>query len=154
MGAVVSDADAVEFRVMPWIVWKYKIDQYFYWSTTWWIDLNVFINPLTYEDRINGDGTFLYPGQDSLFPEESRELAGPLSSIRAKNWRRGAQDIEYLWLAEKMGLKTEAEAIVNQCVPTAVWEAKGQKDVSWSGRGYNFEQYRKKLAELISSTGN
>jgi len=30
MGAVVSDADAVEFRVMPWIVWKYGIDQYFY----------------------------------------------------------------------------------------------------------------------------
>jgi len=32
MGAVVSDADAVEFRVMPWIVWKHDIDQYFYWS--------------------------------------------------------------------------------------------------------------------------
>ena len=28
---LVSDADAVEFRVMPWIVWKYNIDQYFYW---------------------------------------------------------------------------------------------------------------------------
>jgi hypothetical protein len=151
IGAVVSDADAIEFRVMPWVVWKYKIDQYFYWSTTFWTDVNVFINPLTYEDRINGDGTFLYPGQDYLFPEESRELAGPLSSIRAKNWRRGAQDFEYLWLAEKMGLKAEAEAIVNQCVPTAVWEAKDQKDVSWSSRGYNFEKYRKQLAELISS---
>ena len=68
MGAVVSDADAIEFRVMPWIVWKYNIDQYFYWSTTFWTKLNVFVNPLTYEDRINGDGTFLYPGQDALFP--------------------------------------------------------------------------------------
>ncbi len=46
MGAVVSDADAVEFRVMPWIVWKYNIDQYFYWSTTFWRKLNVFVNPL------------------------------------------------------------------------------------------------------------
>ena len=88
MGAVVSDADAMEFRVMPWVVWKYSIDQYFYWSTTFWRKLDVFANPLTYEDRINGDGTFLYPGQDALFPDQDRNLAGPLSSVRAKNWRQ------------------------------------------------------------------
>jgi len=151
MGAVVSDADAVEFRVMPWIVWKYNIDQYFYWSTTFWRNLNVFVNPLTYEDRINGDGTFLYPGQDALFPEENRNLAGPLSSVRAKNWRRGAQDYEYLWLAKKMGLETELKIIVNSCVPTGLWEAKSQKNISWSSRGYKFEEYRKQLAELLSS---
>jgi hypothetical protein len=151
MGAVVSDADAIEFRVMPWVAWKYNIDQYFYWSTTFWRDLNVFVNPLTYEDRINGDGTFLYPGQDNVFPEESRNLAGPLSSIRAKNWRRGAQDYEYLWLAKKMGLENELKTIVNNCIPTAVWDAKSQKDVSWSSRGYKFEQYRKQLAEILAS---
>jgi hypothetical protein len=152
-GAVVSDADAVEFRVMPWIVWKYKVDQYFYWSTTFWEELNVFIDPCTYENRINGDGTFFYPGQDAFFPQESRNLAGPLSSIRAKNWRRGAQDYEYLWLAKKMGLESEIEKIINDCVPTGLWEAKLQKDISWSSRGYKFEEYRKKLAELISSAG-
>jgi len=151
MGAVVSDADAVEFRVMPWIVWKYQVDQYFYWSTTFWRDLNVFVNPLTYEDRINGDGTFLYPGQDNVFPDENRDLAGPLSSIRAKNWRRGAQDYEYLWLAKKAGFKTEMEGIINNCIPSGLWEAKSQKDVSWSGRGYKFEEYRKQMAELIAS---
>jgi hypothetical protein len=151
MGAVLSDADAIEFRVMPWVVWKYKLDQYFYWSTTFWRDLNVFVNPLTYDDRINGDGTFLYPGQDYVFPEENRNLAGPLSSIRAKNWRRGAQDYEYLWLVKKTGLDTELNAIVNQCIPTGLWEAKSQKDISWSSRGYKFEEYRKQLAELLSS---
>jgi hypothetical protein len=151
MGAVVSDADAVEFRVMPWIVWKYNIDQYFYWSTTFWRRLNVFVNPLTYEDRINGDGTFLYPGQDAMFADQDRNLAGPLSSVRAKNWRRGAQDYEYMWLAKKMGLDKELKAIVDGCIPTGVWEAKSQKDVSWSSRGYKFEEYRKQLAELLSS---
>ena len=155
MGAVVSDADAVEFRVMPWIVWKYDIDQYFYWSTTFWRNLNVFVNPLTYEDRINGDGTFLYPGQDATFPEQSRELAGPLSSVRAKNWRRGEQDYEYLWLARKMGFEKELDIIVNKCIPTAVWDAKNQKDINWSSRGYKFEEYRRELAELLSSgSGN
>ncbi len=151
MGAVVSDADAIEFRVMPWVVFKYDVDQYFYWSATFWRELNVFVNPLTYEDRINGDGTFLYPGQDAVFPEESRDLAGPLSSIRAKNWRRGAQDYEYLWLARTMGLENEMKAILDKCIPTGLWEAKTQKDVSWSSRGYKFEEFRKELAELISS---
>ncbi|NMC39417.1 MAG: DUF4091 domain-containing protein, partial [Bacteroidales bacterium] len=151
MGAVVSDADAIEFRVMPWVVWKYNIDQYFYWSTTFWTNLNVFKNPLTYEDRINGDGTFLYPGEDALFPEEDRNLDGPLSSIRAKNWRRGAQDFEYLWLAREMGLEKEIEKIVNNCIPAGVWDAAKLNDVSWSGRGYKFEEYRKELAELIEA---
>jgi hypothetical protein len=151
IGAVVSDADAIEFRVMPWVVWKYGLDQYFYWSTTFWRRLNVFVNPLTYEDRINGDGTFLYPGEDHVFPDESRGLAGPLSSIRAKNWRRGEQDYEYLWLARKAGLGMEMDAIVNECIPTGLWEAKSQNEVSWSSRGFKFDQYRKKLAELLSS---
>jgi hypothetical protein len=152
MGAVVSDADAVDFRVMPWVVWKYKVDQYFYWSTTFWRKLNVFVNPLTYEDRINGDGTFLYPGQDFVFPDENRKLAGPLSSIRAKNWRRGAQDYEYLWLAKKAGLENEMNVILNNCIPTGLWEAKSQNDVSWSGRGYMFEKYRRQLAEILASS--
>ncbi len=150
MGAVVSDADAVEFRVMPWIVWKYNIDQYFYWSTTFWRKLNVFASPLTYEDRINGDGTFLYPGQDAIFPDEDRNLAGPLSSIRAKNWRRGEQDYEYMWMAKNLGLGSEAEAIVDKCVPAGVWDAKSLKDVSWSSRGYKFEEYRRQLARLLA----
>ena len=149
-GAVVSDADAVEFRVMPWIVWKYNVDQYFYWETTFWGRINVFVNPFTFENRINGDGTFFYPGQDVIFPEENRNLAGPLSSIRMKNWRRGAQDYEYLWLAKQAGLDEKLKTIVNNCVPTGLWEAKSQKDVTWSGHGYKFDQYRKQLAELLS----
>jgi hypothetical protein len=152
IGAVVSDADAVDFRVMPWIEWKYKLDQYFYWSTTFWKNLNVFVNPLTYEDRVDGDGTFLYPGQDEVFPEENRNLKGPLSSIRAKNWRRGEQDYEYMWMAKKAGLESKMNAIVNECIPTGLWEAKSQKDVSWSSRGYKFEQYRKRLAEILASS--
>jgi hypothetical protein len=153
MGAVITDADAVEFRVMPWIVWKYNIDQYFYWSINFWNDINIFTNPLTYSDNDNGDGTFFYPGEDYLFPTENRGLAGPLSSIRAKNWRRGEQDYEYLWLAKQAGLENEAKSIVDNCVPTALWDAKYQSNISWSSRGYKFEQYRKQIAELLSNKG-
>ena len=150
-GAMVIDADAIDFRVIPWVLWKFEIDQYFYWSINFWGRTNVFINPITFEKVQNGEGTFFYPGEDVLFPDESRNLAGPLASIRAKNWRRGAQDYEYLWLAKEAGLEAEIKSLVKSCVPTALWEAKGQMGVSWSGRGYKFDQYRKQLAELLSS---
>jgi hypothetical protein len=151
MGAVVIDGDAIEFRVMPWIVWKYDMDQYFYWLVNYWNNTNVFTNPLTYNDEVNGDGTFFYPGTDILFPKESRGLNGPLASIRAKNWRRGAQDYEYFWLANKAGLGNELKIVLDDCVPTALWEAKSNSNISWSSRGYNFELYRKHLADLLSA---
>lgn len=151
MGAVITDADATDFRVMPWIIWKYNVDQYFYWSTNFWGRLDVFTNPYTYENRIAGDGTFFYPGTDAQFPEQSRRLDGPLSSIRMKNWRRGAQDYEYLWLAKQGGLDKEAKAIVDKCIPAALWEAKGRKEVSWTLRGSEFDRYRKELATLLSA---
>jgi hypothetical protein len=154
MGAVITDGDAIEFRVIPWITWKYNIDQYYYWSVSYWTSINLFTNPMTYHNQANGDGTFLYPGQDVLFPTESLGLAGPLSSIRAKNWRRGAQDFEYLWLAKQGGLEIEAKLIVDNCVPMALWDAKSLSNISWSGRGYKFEQYRKQLAELLASKGS
>ena len=50
-----------------------------------------------------------------------------------------------------MGLEKELKSIVDNCVPAGVWEAKALKDVSWSSRGYKFEEYRKQLAELLSS---
>jgi hypothetical protein len=152
MGTVLTDADAVDFRVMPWIIWKYNLDQYFYWSANLWRKINVFTNPLSYQNKVNGDGTFLYPGQDVLYPEESRGIAGPLSSIRAKNWRRGAQDYEYLWLAKQRGLDNEARSIVDKCVPAALWDAKDLTETSWSSRGFKFELYRKQLAELLSGS--
>jgi hypothetical protein len=151
MGSTVLDGDAVEFRVMSWIVWKYNIDQYFNWSLNNWGRVNVFSNPLTFNNLVNGGGILLYPGQDNVYPEEDRNLSGPLSSIRAKNWRRGAQDFEYLWLAKQAGLEAEVKPILDNCVPTALWDAKNQKDISWSSRGYKFDMYRKQLAELISS---
>jgi hypothetical protein len=152
MGAVVTDVGATEFRVIPWIVWKYGIDQYFYWSVNFWGRINVFVNPFTFQNRINGDGTFFYPGTDAQFPEESRKLDGPLSSIRMKNWRRGAQDYEYIWMAKQAGLDNQMNAIVDKCIPSALWEAKGQNSVTWPEQGYRFDLYRKQLAILLSSS--
>jgi hypothetical protein len=156
-GSTLIDTDAVDFRVIPWIGWKYDLDHYFYWMTTHWNDqsnnskrTNVFSNPRTTEFQRNGAGTFFYPGQDMVYIEQDRGLAGPLASIRMKNWRRGMQDYEYLWLAREMGLADDVEQIVDQIVPAALWEADASGDISWSEDGFGFEISRRELADLIS----
>jgi hypothetical protein len=148
-GAVIIDADAIEFRVQPWIMWKYNADQYFYWETTHWTG-EMFGNSESI-DKAMGDGTMFYPGQSKQFPDQDRGLAGPFSSIRMKNWRRGAQDYEYLWLLKKAGAGAKAKAISDSCIPQALWEADTSKNISWSGHGFAFEKFRKQMASLLDS---
>jgi hypothetical protein len=157
-GSTLIDTDAIDFRVIPWIGWKYDLDHYFYWMTTYWTDWqhdaarwNVFTNPRTATVQRNGSGTFFYPGQDRVYAEEDRGLPGPISSIRMKNWRRGMQDYEYLWVARGMGLGDEVDRIVEQVVPAALWDANPKEGVSWPVRGNEFEVFRQELAELIST---
>ncbi len=140
--------DAIDWRVQPWICWRYNLDQYFYWQTTSWNHWRGPKGDVFTKNRNNGNGFLFYPGEDVIFPESSRELPGPLSSVRMKNWRRGMQDYEYLWLARESGLESEVDAIVKSCVPAALSEA--GKSISWSKRGSGFELYRRQLANLIA----
>jgi hypothetical protein len=155
-GSVLIDTDAIDFRVLPWIGWKYELDQYFYWMTTYWTDYtnngrrwNIFTNPLNTQAQKNGSGTLFYPGQDRVYIEEDRELPGPLASIRMKNWRRGMQDYEYLWLAKSLGLDSEVIRITDQAIPAALWDVDTRRDITWSERGASYEKLRRELAELI-----
>jgi len=141
------NTDAIDWRVQPWICWRYDLDQYFYWETTNWSHWRGPKVDVFTKNRGNGNGFLFYPGEDVIFPESSRELPVPLSSVRMKNWRRGMQDYEYLWLAKESGLESEADAIVKSCVPSALSEA--GKNISWSSRGHGFELYRRQLAYLI-----
>jgi hypothetical protein len=155
-GSTLIDTDAIDFRVIPWIGWKYELDHYFYWMTTYWTDWqhdsarwNVFTNPRTATVQRNGSGTFFYPGEDRVYVEEDRGLPGPLSSLRMKNWRRGMQDFEYLWLAHGMGLGADVDRIVDLVVPRALWDANPDQPVTWPVNGHGFETFRRELAEQI-----
>lgn len=157
-GCQVIDADAVEFRVIPWIMWKYDVDQYFYWMTTYWTqwvnnnkDTNVYVEAQTMEYLRMGAGTFFYPGRDMQYPSQDRGLDGPVSSIRMKNWRRGAQDYEYLYLAASLGLTDEVNQLVDELVPAALWEADLNGNISWPDTGYGFETIRRELADMIEA---
>ncbi len=103
----------------------------------------------------NGDGTFFYPGQDKIYPDQDRGYAGPLSSIRMKMYRRGIQDVEYMWLAEQAGQGDEVAALLKElsaqdAVGTArVRTRTARKLATWSNSNAVYEQARRKLAELI-----
>ena len=144
------NTDAIDWRVQPWICRRYDLDQYFYWETTNWGYKKGSQVDVLNKNRTDGNGYLFYPGEDAVFPKSSRQLPGPLCSIRIKNWRRGMQDYEYLWLAGQSGLKARADAIVKSCVPAAFNEADKAKGISWPSRGYGFERYRRRLANLIS----
>lgn len=141
------DNFATDARVNPWISWKYDVDLYFYWEVAFYAD-----NP------INGwaeapPGSLVYTGEDIKYPGESRKVKGPIASIRLKNLRRGMQDFEYLWLARKAGIRTDS--LVNQIVPGAFNDYNGSSFTNqgdqpiWAFRGHEYENARRKLAELL-----
>jgi hypothetical protein len=153
------DAPATENRVNPWIFWKYDVDFYFLFDVAGyaftkinpWADQKIVIDGTT----LWGDGTWIYAGEDKYHPGDSRGLKGPIASIRMKNWRRGEQDYEYLWMARQAGLDTRE--IVDQVVPHAFNDYGGgftdqTGQPVWGEKGYQFERARRSLADLLAAS--
>jgi hypothetical protein len=155
-GTVIIDTDAIDFRINPWISWKHNVNQYFLWHVNYFYQDSRRINPFVdnyrvYSGRVtNGDGTLFYPGEDKEFPQDDRKLSGPISSIRMKNWRRGAQDYEYFLLAKQQGFNSQLNSVIYAVVPKAFDETTQNSPAPWATRGYQFENHRQQLANLIS----
>lgn len=141
------DNFAADARVNPWICWKYKVDQYFYWETAFFAEkpINIWEHPAA--------GSLLYTGEDVKFPAEDRHLRGPVMSIRLKNLRRGFQDYEYLYQAQRMGIETGDQ--VNAVVRAAFNDYNGSTFTNqadqpqWADRGFVFEDARRVIGERI-----
>ncbi|HEX6972546.1 MAG TPA: glycoside hydrolase domain-containing protein, partial [Limnochordia bacterium] len=173
-GSVILEADAVDLRVNAWIKWRYRIDTWFLWEGTHWRHnhqgprahwhQNVFGYPVTFvqiSERYdpfvserglawgNGDGILFYPGREPFYPEQDRLINGPLSSIRMKNHRRGAQDHAYIHLAAERAGTAAVDAIVAAAVPRAMSEVSRDEPVTWPVDGDAWEGFRRRLADLI-----
>ena len=105
----------------------------------------------------NGDGVLFYPGTESVYPEESYGVAGPLASLRLKQWRRGIQDVDYLTLAAAVD-PAAVQQIVARLVPTVTWEygvsdpadpTWVRADISWSTDPDVWEAARWALAQIL-----
>jgi hypothetical protein len=154
------DNFATDCRVTPWIGWKYGVDFYFLWEVGQYAASrkNSWSEQYWVLDgkKMWGDGQFVYAGEDKLFPEDSRGLPGPIASIRLKNWRRGQQDYEYLWMARQRGI--DPQSILDRVVPRAFddydgtsYRSQGGQPV-WATRGHVFEEARRALAQLLQGT--
>jgi len=159
-GADVTDEWGIGFRIKPWIAYKCNVDRWFTWESTYWqqhsgTNTNVFVNPLTFDSTVQadqgmGDGLLFYPGQDYIYPAEDRQYPGPISSLRMKMYRRGAQDYEYMWLASQAGHSTEVQTVLNWVLPRVMDNAPKVPD--WSNANAPYEQARLQLADLVLGT--
>jgi hypothetical protein len=172
---ILLEGSAVELRANQWLMARYNVELWFLWESTHWKHnmqgprartyQNVYSYPVTFlinhEDESefvmsnggpkfgNGDGTLFYPGMDPHYPEHDLKYPGPISSIRMKNLRRGAQDLEYIRLAKEAGFEKEADEIVRRAIPRALSEVDKTENSTWSVRGSDWDGYRRELADLL-----
>ena len=132
------------FRTWPWIAWKYKTDGIFYWNCTNWDTAD----PYTTQTDTGygaGDGIMFYPGA-------TIGVTGPVSSIRMKQWRRGMQDYEYMWLAKQAG--GNPDTIVNAILYGKQLGEKakaGGSSPEWNLTSDNWDIAKEQIAALVSS---
>ncbi|WP_338667633.1 DUF4091 domain-containing protein [Pseudodesulfovibrio methanolicus] len=158
-GTFMIEDDGVALRVNGWIQFKHNIDRWFFWAGTNYhnpstvrYQTNVFREACTFGRKKgsihskygewgngygNGDGLLFYPGTDTVYPEDSYGLLGPIASLRLKLWRRGLQDYEYLRMAHEVDPQA-VEALVKKMVPESLWElgVSNKNDPTYIHKGY------------------
>jgi hypothetical protein len=82
---LVMDFDSIDYRILPWLCWKYNIKGFLYWCVNWWPLVDPFENAKNSQWEQNGNGLLFYPGKD-----------GPIASIRTELFRDGMEDYEYI----------------------------------------------------------
>jgi len=166
----IIDAPATEARALAWAAFKHDVDLYFYWHIDHWRHnrqkpgerrQDVWKNPITFDNRgqphkpvedqgfINGDGVWLYPGEEKLHPDEDRGIAGPIGTVQLANLRRGLQDHQYLTMARRLGLEAEVNAALLAVVPRVFSDA--GETVGFAETGETYEAARLTLAQAIEA---
>ncbi len=169
-GAIINDAPATDTRMIAWAAYKENIGTYFYWHVCHWYHnhqfgpgpesplrkQDVWQNTITFERRpqyndwANGDGVLIYPGRESIHPEEDRGIDGPISSVRMANFRRGMQDHLYLSMAGKRGQDELINEALEAIVPRIFMDASPSDEINFELDPDIYDSYRYKLGVAIS----
>lgn len=104
----VIDFDSIDYRILPWLAWKYNIKGILYWCVNWWPNVDPFMSAKNTKWQQNGNGLLFYPGED-----------GPIASLRLEIIRDGMEDYEYIhMLSDKIKelkkLNKKAEDVPNE----------------------------------------
>ncbi|MFC1510688.1 glycoside hydrolase domain-containing protein, partial [Candidatus Omnitrophota bacterium] len=57
------DFDSIDYRVIPWMCWKYDIKGFLYWCVNWWPFVDPFESAKNTKWEQNGNGLLFYPGE-------------------------------------------------------------------------------------------
>lgn len=93
------DLPSIEYRIIPWICWKYNLDGLIYWCVNWWHNTDPWQDPMSFPQQ-NGNGYLYYPDP------EGKEVIG---SIRLEVLREGLEDYEYLYILKEKLEKIKKE---------------------------------------------
>ncbi len=111
------------------------------------------IYPAAWSIRINGDGLLFYPGKEA-------GVQGPISCIRMKNIRQGAQDFEYLYLLEKMGQREvalkEAKKLIGDEADSVTSSdgQSGKKKFDYQKNPAHWDEARIRLGNVLHKIGD
>ena len=163
-GALILEGTAIDLRVNGWIKYLFGINTWFVWHSTHWthnsqgpkgrLQQRIFNEPLTFINEhlewCNGDGVLFYPGRMPHQPEESRGINRCMPSIRLKNIRRGQQDYELLWLAERKIGPDKIKSLARELVVKAMDEIDMDDKVYWPQHGDDYDAMRDRLLDIIA----
>jgi hypothetical protein len=147
-GSFMTEDAGVAVRMKAWAAARLGIRRWFHWAGNYWYQwqsygwssphtaTRLFHNAATFQGNTpvqdlilgmtsanysNGDGVLCYPLTDADHPKDSYGVVAVAASLRAKHWRRGIQDGDYIALARAAD-REAADAIVRRVVPKALWE--------------------------------
>ena len=162
-GALILEGTAIDLRVNGWIKYLFSINTWFVWESTHWthngqgpkarLQQRIFNEPLTFMNEhlewCNGDGVLFYPGRMPHQAAENRGINRIMPSIRLKNIRRGQQDYELLWLAEKKEGQDKIKSLARELVVKAMDEIDMDDKVYWPQNGDAYDAMRDRLLDII-----
>jgi hypothetical protein len=128
------DFPVLNYRVVPWMVWKSQITGVVYWACNWWDVSDPWEDTGTWTEDgevYNGEGVLVYPGEDGCVP-----------SIRLKVLREGMEDYEYFTILNSLGKKSFTDGQVEKIVKS--W-------YEWNKDPGRLLEVRRILGEEISS---
>lgn len=121
IGLHVLNASGIDLRTWGVACWRYKIGGSFWWAMDYH-DVNPKDIMTKGKENRWGNGVLFYPG--ARLPDLGiPAIAGPVSNLRMKAYRRGQLDYEYGWLLKQAGKEAVADEIVKKVMPKALAEA-------------------------------
>lgn len=146
----------VDLRLWGLLCRRYRVNGSFWWSMMNFPrrfdspGFNPYEHPVyDLKETRWGNGVLFYPGMRLTMIGAKKNIAGPVSSMRMKAYRRGLQDFEYCWLADEAGKSAQVDALIQALIPQAFSDAAPKKKATWSEKPVEYEVFRRGIADLI-----